>query len=155
MPRRSILSTAERENLLALPSDRDELIRHYIFTESDLSVIAQHRGAANRLGFAVQLCYLRYPGIVLGVDAAPSPPLLRMVASQLKVPAETWDIYGQREQTRREPQSSPHFFSCDSNRMGSDTKQSLPRQRITAPTGPIMRRVARPSPEQIALSRRV
>lgn len=102
MPRRSILSAAERENLLALPSDRDELIRHYTFTESDLSVIAQHRGAANRLGFAVQLCYLRYPGIVLGVDAAPSPPLLRMVASQLKVPAETWDIYGQREQTRRE-----------------------------------------------------
>ena len=57
--------------------------------------------------------------------------------------------------TWRMAQSSPHFFLRDSNRMGSDAKQSSPRQRITAPTGPIMRRVARPSPEQIALSRRV
>jgi len=29
MPRRSILSAAERENLLALPDTNDELIRHY------------------------------------------------------------------------------------------------------------------------------
>jgi len=102
MPRRSILSAAERDNLLALPEGKDELIRHYTLAESDLSAIVRHRGAANRLGFAVQLCYLRFPGIVLGVDDAPFPPLLRMVASQLKVPAESWDAYGQREQTRRE-----------------------------------------------------
>jgi TnpA family transposase len=78
------------------------LIRHYTFNESDLSVIHQHRGSANRLGFAVQLCYLRFPGIVLGVDEPPFPPLLRIVAKQLKVPVESWDEYGQREQTRRE-----------------------------------------------------
>ncbi len=29
MPRRSILSAAERESLLALPDTKDELIRHY------------------------------------------------------------------------------------------------------------------------------
>ena len=59
MPRRSILSAAERESLLALPDTKDELIRHYTFSESDLSIIRQRRGPANRLGFAVQLCYLR------------------------------------------------------------------------------------------------
>ena len=64
MPRRSILSASERENLLALPDSRDDLIRRYTFSESDLSIVRQRRGAANRLGFAVQLCYLRYPGIV-------------------------------------------------------------------------------------------
>ncbi|MFM4576675.1 DUF4158 domain-containing protein, partial [Klebsiella pneumoniae] len=37
MPRRSILSAAERESLLALPDTKDELIRHYTFSESDLS----------------------------------------------------------------------------------------------------------------------
>ena len=58
MPRRSILSAAERESLLALPDTKDELIRHYTFSESDLSIIRQRRGPANRLGFAVQLCYL-------------------------------------------------------------------------------------------------
>ncbi|WP_259271547.1 DUF4158 domain-containing protein, partial [Klebsiella pneumoniae] len=68
MPRRSILSATERESLLALPDAKDELIRHYTFNETDLSVIRQRRGAANRLGFAVQLCYLRFPGTFLGVD---------------------------------------------------------------------------------------
>jgi TnpA family transposase len=65
MPRRSILSAAERESLLALPDATDELIRHYTFNESDLSIIRQRRGPANRLGFAVQLCYLRFPGLIL------------------------------------------------------------------------------------------
>ena len=36
MPRRSILSAAERESLLALPDTKDELIRHYTFSETDL-----------------------------------------------------------------------------------------------------------------------
>uniref|UniRef100_UPI001FCF1237 DUF4158 domain-containing protein n=2 Tax=Escherichia coli TaxID=562 RepID=UPI001FCF1237 len=77
MPRRSILSAAERESLLALPDTKDELIRHYTFSESDLSIIRQRRGPANRLGFAVQLCYLRFPGVILGADEPPFPPLLR------------------------------------------------------------------------------
>ena len=102
MPRRSILSAAERESLLALPDAKDELIRNYTFNDADLAIIRQHRGPTNRLGFAVQLCYLRFPGIVLGVDQTPFPPLLRIVAAQLKVPVESWDEYGQREQTRRE-----------------------------------------------------
>lgn len=38
MPRRSILSAAERESLLALPDTKDELIRHYTFSESDGTV---------------------------------------------------------------------------------------------------------------------
>ncbi|HNL98909.1 MAG TPA: DUF4158 domain-containing protein, partial [Accumulibacter sp.] len=102
MPRRSILSAAERESLLALPDTKDDLIRHYTFSDTDLSIIRQRRGPANRLGFAVQLCYLRFPGIFLGVDQAPSLPLLKLVADQLKVGVESWDDYGQREQTRRE-----------------------------------------------------
>ena len=102
MPRRSILSATERESLLALPDGKDDLIRYYTFSETDLSVIRQHRGPANRLGFAVQLCYLRFPGVILGPDELPFPPLLRIVASQLKVPVESWSDYGQREQTRRE-----------------------------------------------------
>jgi TnpA family transposase len=102
MPRRSILSLAERDSLLTLPDDKDELIRHYTLNETDLAIIRQHRGRANRLGFAVQLCYLRFPGIVLGIDKSPFPSLLRMVAAQLRVPAESWDEYGQRMQTRQE-----------------------------------------------------
>ena len=58
MPRRSILSAGERTSLLAVPDAEHELIRHYTFTEPDLSLIRQRRGEVNRLGFSVQLCYL-------------------------------------------------------------------------------------------------
>ena len=102
MPRRSALTAAERDSLLAVPEAKDELIRLYTFSETDLAIINQRRGRANRLGFAVHLCYLRFPGIVLRVDLPPFPPLLRLVAQQLKVPLASWDEYGQRDQTRRE-----------------------------------------------------
>lgn len=77
MPRRSILSAAERESLLALPDNRDDLIRRYTLSESDLSIIRQRRGAANRLGFAVQLCYLRFPA--LSLESGNSRPLLSFI----------------------------------------------------------------------------
>ena len=102
MPRRTTLSDAELAGLLALPDTEAETIRCYTFSDADLAIITQHRGPANRLGFAVQLCYMRYPGIVLAADDVPSASLLRLVAAQLKVSPEHWAAYGKREQTRRE-----------------------------------------------------
>ncbi len=102
MPRRTILSDAEFASLLALPDTEAELIRRYTFSDADLAVISQHRGSANRLGFAVQLCHMRYPGIVLAAGDAPPMSLLRLVAAQLKLSPEHWATYGKREQTRRE-----------------------------------------------------
>ena len=61
MPRRSILSAAERESLLALPDTKDELIRHYTFSETDLSIIRQRRGPTNRLGFLLPAVSRRHP----------------------------------------------------------------------------------------------
>lgn len=85
MPRRSFLTPAERASLLAFPVSNDELIRHYTFSEPDLSVIRQRRGNHNRFGFAVQLCYLRYPGFALPTDAEPPPALLALVGRQLNI----------------------------------------------------------------------
>ena len=102
MPRRTILSDAELAGLLALPDTEAEAIRRYTFSDADLAIIAQHRGPANRLGFAVQLCYMRYPGVVLSVGDAPPRMLLQLVAAQLKLSPEHWSAYGRREQTRRE-----------------------------------------------------
>lgn len=92
----------ERESLLSIPSNREELIRRYTLSESDLSLVRQHRGAANRLGFAVQLCYMRYPGIVLEPGKEPFALMLSVVAAQLKVEPERWAEYGLRDATRRE-----------------------------------------------------
>jgi len=66
MPRRSMLSAAERNSLLEIPTTQNDLIQRYAFNEWDLSIIRQHRGPENRLGFAVHLCYMRYPGVILG-----------------------------------------------------------------------------------------
>ena len=102
MARRSILATQERQSLLALPDNHSDFIRHYGLSEADLSLIQQKRGDANRLGFAVQLCYMRYPGVILGVNETPDAYLLKFIAKQLKVSAQSWDDYGFREKTRRE-----------------------------------------------------
>ena len=102
MPRRSILSATDLANLLALPEDDDEFILRYTLSDTDLALIRQRRGAANRLGFAIQLCYMRYPGVMLTVESQPSERLLRLVAGQLKADPTAWNEYGQRAETRRE-----------------------------------------------------
>lgn len=102
MPRRSILTPTERASLLAFPTIEEEIIQHYTFNESDISVIRQHRGGHNRLGFAIQLCYLRYPGCVLPTDTQPSEALLSMVARQLRLDPALWPQYARRAETRRE-----------------------------------------------------
>lgn len=102
MPRRSLLTSVERTGLLAFPATDDELIQHYTFAEADLSVIRQRRGSHNRLGFAVQLCYLRYPGFALPTDAEPPVSLLDIVGRQLRIEPDIWPQYAQRPETRRE-----------------------------------------------------
>jgi len=62
MPRRSVLTASDRDALLSLPDNEGDLIRYYSFSETDLALIRSRRGDANRFGFAVQLCLLRYPG---------------------------------------------------------------------------------------------
>lgn len=61
MPRRPVLTATEREQLLAFPGDRQQRLQHYTLSDSDLAVIGERRGQENRLGFAVQLCYLPNP----------------------------------------------------------------------------------------------
>ncbi len=102
MPRRSLLSDTERDSLLALPESQDELIQHYSFTEADMSLIRQRRGDANRLGFAVQLSLLRYPGYALGSDTKLPEPVLNWIAKQVRSNAAAWPGYGEREKTRNE-----------------------------------------------------
>ena len=102
MPRRELLTSTQRAQLLAFPSDESELIRCYTLSKADLAFVRQHRGDQNRLGVAVQMSYLRYPGRVLGQSERPYAPLLGMVAAQLKLSPSVWELYAERDQTRRE-----------------------------------------------------
>jgi Domain of unknown function (DUF4158) len=102
MPRRSVLTPAQLAALFALPATTVEIARHYTLDARDLAIIRQRRGAHNRLGFAVQLCYLRYPGQALGPETDPPAGTLSFVAQQVGVPPAAWDEYAQRDETRRE-----------------------------------------------------
>jgi TnpA family transposase len=102
MPRRSILTDSERDSLFTLRDNQEDLIRYYSFSEPDLSIIRQHRGAANKIGFAIQLCYMRYPGIILSAEDDPSMSLLQIIAQQIRVETTEWAKYACRAETRRE-----------------------------------------------------
>jgi TnpA family transposase len=102
MPRRSLLTANERASLLLIPTTDEDLIRHYTLSEADVSVAQQHRGDHNRLGFAVQLCALRYPGCPLGSENGAPDALLSFVSGQLRVDPAVWPLYAQRTETRRE-----------------------------------------------------
>ncbi len=102
MPRRKIFSSEEYLSLLAFPTEQADLVQCYAFSENDLSVIRQHRGNHNRLGFAIQLCCLRYPGITLTPTDQPPADLIIFVASQLNVNPDDWNNYAERDQTRQE-----------------------------------------------------
>lgn len=102
MARRSILSASERDTLMACPDDDGSIIQFYTFNEPDLVVIRQHRGPENRLGFAVQLCYMRYPGVMLGINDKPNMRVIQFVAHQLNIPPSAWERYGTRKNTFHE-----------------------------------------------------
>ncbi len=102
MALRELLSSSQREAFEAVPRDRAGLIEHYVLSDQDLSLIRRRRGAQNRLGLAVQLAFLRYPGRALLPDKTPPPELLTFLARQLDLSPGAWASYAERDETRRE-----------------------------------------------------
>jgi TnpA family transposase len=80
MPRRTVLSSSQRERFERLPSETEELVRHYSLSGEDMALIFQRREERNRLGFAVQLCLLRHPGRTLEAGEQVPEKLVAFVA---------------------------------------------------------------------------
>ena len=83
----SFLSNAQRENYgryAGSPSPHD-LTRYFHLDDTDHALIAQKRGAHNRLGFAVQLGTVRYLGAFLEDPLAVPQPVLQILAKQLSI----------------------------------------------------------------------
>ena len=83
----SFLSNEQRESYgryTGAPS-ADDLARYFHLDDSDHALIAQKRGAHNRLGFAVQLGTLRYLGTFLESPLAVPAPVLHTLAKQLRI----------------------------------------------------------------------
>lgn len=102
MPRRQILSSEEQARLLVIPDDEIILTRMCFLCDKDIALINKHRRPANRLGFAVLLCYLRGPGFVPDKNNVPHCGVVSRIASRLKLQPDLWHEYAAREQTRWE-----------------------------------------------------
>jgi hypothetical protein len=85
------LTTAERERLNRFPEQipHDDLSAFFLLSEADHQAINKQREAYTRLGFALQLCALRYLGFAPD-DLATTPwDAVVFVAQQLGVPPDT------------------------------------------------------------------
>jgi TnpA family transposase len=102
MSRRTLLSSEQRNRLFAIPTDPAEMAKYYVLSAADLALVRAKRRPGNKLGFAVQLCVIRYPGRPLDPSEMPPPPMLSFVANQTGIDASLFAGYAQRAETRRE-----------------------------------------------------
>ena len=99
--RRQQLSEAQIAVLFDPPTDQRELIRHYTLSAADLAMIRRCRGDHNRLGHALMLCYLRYPGRPLKAGERPPRPLLLFIAEQIDALPGSIEDYLAAERNRQ------------------------------------------------------
>jgi TnpA family transposase len=98
MARRDLLNDDERQKLFGVPQDHDSLVKLYTLSPSDGEPVLARRGAANRLGFAVQLALLQHPGMSLSTFGDAPPQLVAFMAKQIGVPKERYADYAKRVQ---------------------------------------------------------
>ncbi len=102
MKKHEILSAQARAALFNPPTDPATIIKYYTLSEEDLALLRKRRRPENRLGFAVHMAYMRYPGRVLEHDETPPEELLGFIAEQLAIAPKVFQRYAQRDETRRE-----------------------------------------------------
>jgi TnpA family transposase len=99
-----IFTPQERKRLDAFPSEIGEadLIRYFTLSRSDLDLVRRQRGDHNRLGFALQLCALRYIGFSPDDLEIIPTTAVAFAAEQLQASPAALHNYGVRSQTRTE-----------------------------------------------------
>lgn len=102
MPARIPMTERQRAELLALPATEQEVVRHHSLDDTDLALIAKARTPATKLGYALQLCCLRFPGRYLRRGEVLPAVMLDYIAEQVDVDAEAIAEFARRGPTRYE-----------------------------------------------------
>ena len=96
---------------MALPTSLGEYEDLYTLTPADQEFVGVHRTSANRLGVAVQLCFLRHPGRAWTPEETLPAAMLQFIAQQ--VGAEPLDLLDIMPSAIR-PAASTRLKSCAS-----------------------------------------
>ncbi len=99
-----ILSSAQCAALFDPPSDPATIERLYTLGPADLVEVFRRRRPANRIGYAVQLGYLRHPGRAIEPGEVPPAAMLAVLAAQIGCATDAFADYAARDTTLREHQ---------------------------------------------------
>src|SRR5215510_5101566 len=96
------LTPADRDRLNRFPAQipEEDLRAFFLLSEDDQRTINQHREAHTRLGFALQLCALRYLGFAPDDLTTAPAAAVEYLAHQLGVAPQALQAYGGRRPTR-------------------------------------------------------
>lgn len=100
MPARIPMTERQRAALLALPESETVVAQRHGLDSEDLAAIGGARTPATRLGYALQLCCLRYPGRHLLKGELLPAAMLDHVAEQVGVDAQAIADFARRTPTR-------------------------------------------------------
>ncbi|UAC46997.1 Tn3 family transposase [Bacillus aquiflavi] len=96
---RELLTPEQRQALMQIPEDEWVLGTYYTFSKRDLEIINKRRREENRLGFAVQLAVLRYPGWPYTHIKNIPGSVIHYISKQIGATPSSLSLYPQRENT--------------------------------------------------------
>ncbi|MBH0159156.1 Tn3 family transposase, partial [Fictibacillus sp. 5RED26] len=96
---RELLTTDQRQALMKISDDEWLMGTYYTFTNRDLEFINKRRREENRLGYAIQLAVLRYPGWPYSHIKNIPDSVIHYIAKQINANPSSLCLYPQRENT--------------------------------------------------------
>lgn len=98
---RELLTTNQRQSLMQVPEDEWIMGTYYTFSKLDLEIISKRRREENRLGFAIRLSILRYPGWPYTHIKEIPDSVIHYIENKLMLTFLLFGLYPQRENTLR------------------------------------------------------
>jgi hypothetical protein len=102
LSRRPLLKADWWFALVDMPTDEESLIRHCTLGRAEGDLIQAKRTPHNRLGLAIQLCFLRHLGRAILLGETPPAPMVAFLAQQIGINPGALAEYGRRDTNRRE-----------------------------------------------------
>ncbi|MBO3797204.1 Tn3 family transposase [Bacillus subtilis] len=96
---RELLTLEQRQDFMQIPEDEWILGTYFTFSKRDLEIVNKRRREENRLGFAVQLAVLRYPGWPYTHIKSIPESVLHYISKQIGATPTSLSLYPQRENT--------------------------------------------------------